>query len=253
MVIFFKIERECIKELLLMTDLNIWLAFGAGLLSFISPCCLPLYPAFLSYITGISVQELKEEQGMLRKRALLHTAFFLLGFSIIFIVLGLSTTVIGEIFVEYQSLLRQVGAIIIVFFGLVVMGFISPEFLMKDKKMKFQSRPTGYLGSVLIGIGFAAGWTPCMGPILAGVIALGVSNPAASMTYMIAYVLGFAVPFFVLSFFLDKLKSIKKFNRQFMKIGGSLMVIMGILLYFNWMTQLTSFLINRVFGGFQGF
>jgi cytochrome c-type biogenesis protein len=253
MAIFFKIERECIKELLLMTDLNIWLAFGAGLLSFISPCCLPLYPAFLSYITGISVQELKEEQAMLRKRALLHTAFFLLGFSIIFIVLGLSTTIIGEIFVEYQSLLRQIGAIIIVFFGLVVMGFISPEFLMKDKKMKFQSRPTGYLGSVLIGIGFAAGWTPCMGPILAGVIALGVSNPAASLTYMIAYVLGFAVPFFVLSFFLDKLKPIKKFNRQFMKIGGSFMVIMGILLYFNWMTQLTSFLINRVFGGFQGF
>lgn len=236
-----------------MTDLNIWLAFGAGLLSFISPCCLPLYPAFLSYITGISVQELKEEQAMLRKRALLHTTFFLLGFSIIFIVLGLSTTVIGEIFVEYQSLLRQIGAIIIVFFGLVVMGFISPEFLMKDKKMKFQTRPTGYLGSVLIGIGFAAGWTPCMGPILAGVIALGVSNPAASLTYMIAYVLGFAVPFFVLSFFLDKLKAIKKFNRHFMKIGGSLMVIMGVLLYFNWMTQLTSFLINRVFGGFQGF
>jgi cytochrome c-type biogenesis protein len=236
-----------------MTDLNIWLAFGAGLLSFISPCCLPLYPAFLSYITGISVQELKEEQAMLRKRALLHTAFFLLGFSIIFIVLGLSTTIIGEIFVEYQSLLRQIGAIIIVFFGLVVMGFISPEFLMKDKKMKFQSRPTGYLGSVLIGIGFAAGWTPCMGPILAGVIALGVSNPAASLTYMIAYVLGFAVPFLVLSFFLDKLKAIKKFNRHFMKIGGSLMVIMGVLLYFNWMTQLTSFLINRVFGGFQGF
>lgn len=236
-----------------MTDLNIWLAFGAGLLSFISPCCLPLYPAFLSYITGISVQELKEEQAMLKKRALLHTAFFLLGFSIIFIVLGLSTTIIGEVFVEYQSFLRQIGAIVIVFFGLVVMGFISPTFLMKDKKMKFQSRPTGYLGSILIGIGFAAGWTPCMGPILAGVIALGVSNPAASLTYMIAYVLGFAVPFFVLSFFLDKLKPIKKFNRQFMKIGGSLMVIMGVLLYFNWMTQLTSFLINRVFGGFQGF
>jgi cytochrome c-type biogenesis protein len=236
-----------------MADINLWLAFAAGLLSFISPCCLPLYPAFLSYITGISVQELKEEQAMLRKRALLHTAFFLLGFSIIFIVLGLSTTIIGDIFVQYQSLLRQVGAIVIVFFGLVVMGFITPTFLMKDKKIRFQSRPAGYLGSVLIGIGFAAGWTPCMGPILAGVIALGVSNPAASLTYMIAYVLGFAVPFFVLSFFLDKLKVIKRFNRQFMKVGGSLMVFMGVLLYFNWMTQLTSFLVNRVFGGFQGF
>lgn len=236
-----------------MNDLNIWLAFGAGLLSFISPCCLPLYPAFLSYITGISVQELKEEHAMLRKRALLHTTFFLIGFSIIFIVLGLSTTIIGDIFVEYQTLLRQIGAIVIIFFGLVVMGFLSPAFLMKDKKVRFQSRPTGYAGSILIGIGFAAGWTPCMGPILAGVIALGVSNPAASLTYMIAYVLGFAVPFFVLSFFLDKLKAIKRFNRQFMVIGGSLMVLMGVLLYFDWMTHLTSFLTNKVFGGFQGF
>jgi cytochrome c-type biogenesis protein len=236
-----------------MTDLNILLAFGAGLLSFISPCCLPLYPAFLSYITGISVQELKEENAMLRKTALLHTTFFLIGFSIIFLFLGLSTTMIGDLFVQYQTLLRQIGAIVIIFFGLVVMGFISPTFLMKDKKVRFQSRPTGYLGSVLIGIGFAAGWTPCMGPILAGVIALGVSNPAASMTYMVAYVLGFAVPFFVLSFFLDKLKVIKKFNRQFMLVGGTLMVVMGILLYFDWLTQLTSFLTNRVFGGFKGF
>ncbi|ANC76966.1 cytochrome C biogenesis protein CcdA [Fictibacillus phosphorivorans] len=236
-----------------MTDLNILLAFGAGLLSFISPCCLPLYPAFLSYITGISVQELKEENAMLRKTALLHTTFFLIGFSIIFLFLGLSTTMIGDLFVQYQTLLRQIGAIVIIFFGLVVMGFITPTFLMKDKKVRFQSRPTGYLGSVLIGIGFAAGWTPCMGPILAGVIALGVSNPAASMTYMVAYVLGFAVPFFVLSFFLDKLKVIKKFNRQFMVVGGTLMVVMGILLYFDWLTQLTSFLTNRVFGGFKGF
>jgi cytochrome c-type biogenesis protein len=236
-----------------MTDLNILLAFGAGLLSFISPCCLPLYPAFLSYITGISVQELKEENAMLRKTALLHTTFFLIGFSIIFLFLGLSTTMIGDLFVQYQTLLRQIGAIVIIFFGLVVMGFISPTFLMKDKKVRFQSRPTGYLGSVLIGIGFAAGWTPCMGPILAGVIALGVSNPAASMTYMVAYVLGFAVPFFVLSFFLDKLKVIRKFNRQFMVVGGTLMVLMGILLYFDWLTQLTSFLTNRVFGGFKGF
>ncbi|MQR96415.1 cytochrome c biogenesis CcdA family protein [Fictibacillus phosphorivorans] len=236
-----------------MTDLNILLAFGAGLLSFISPCCLPLYPAFLSYITGISVKELKEENAMLRKTALLHTTFFLIGFSIIFLFLGLSTTMIGDLFVQYQTLLRQIGAIVIIFFGLVVMGFITPTFLMKDKKVRFQSRPTGYLGSVLIGIGFAAGWTPCMGPILAGVIALGVSNPAASMTYMVAYVLGFAVPFFVLSFFLDKLKVIKKFNRQFMVVGGTLMVVMGILLYFDWLTQLTSFLTNRVFGGFKGF
>ncbi|MCQ6267158.1 cytochrome c biogenesis protein CcdA [Fictibacillus sp. WQ 8-8] len=236
-----------------MADLNIWLAFGAGLLSFISPCCLPLYPAFLSYITGISVREIKEEKGMKRKQAMLHTAYFLLGFSIVFIVLGLSSSFIGNIFVEYKDFLRQFGAIIIVIFGLIILGLLKPAFLMKDRKLAFRNRPAGYMGSILIGIGFAAGWTPCTGPILGAVIALAVSNPGAGMLYMAFYVLGFAVPFFFLSFFLDKLSSIKRYNVQIMKSGGFLMVAMGVMLYFDWMTKFTSFLVNRVFGGFQGF
>ncbi|MDM5338226.1 cytochrome c biogenesis protein CcdA [Fictibacillus enclensis] len=234
-------------------DLNIWLAFGAGLLSFISPCCLPLYPAFLSYITGISVRDLKEEHGMKKKQALLHTFYFLLGFSIIFFVLGLSSSYIGGLFAQYKDFLRQFGAIIIVVFGLLVLGVFKPAFLMKDRKLTFRNRPTGYLGSVLIGIGFSAGWTPCTGPILGAVIALAVSNPGAGMLYMGCYVLGFAVPFFFLSFFLDKLSSIKRYNVQIMKSGGFLMVAMGVVLYFDWMTKFTSFLVNRVFGGFQGF
>ncbi|MGG1576029.1 cytochrome c biogenesis CcdA family protein [Fictibacillus sp. NRS-1165] len=236
-----------------MADLNIWLAFGAGLLSFISPCCLPLYPAFLSYITGISVREIKEDKGMKRKQAMLHTAYFLLGFSIVFIVLGLSSSFIGTFFSQYKDFLRQFGAIIIVIFGLLILGVFKPAFLMKDRKLTFRNRPAGYMGSILIGIGFSAGWTPCTGPILGTVIALAVSNPGAGMLYMACYVLGFAVPFFFLSFFLDKLSSIKKYNVQIMKSGGFLMVAMGVVLYFDWMTKFTSFLVNRVFGGFQGF
>ncbi|EIT86874.1 cytochrome c-type biogenesis protein CcdA [Fictibacillus macauensis ZFHKF-1] len=234
-------------------DLNIWLAFAAGLLSFISPCCLPLYPAFLSYITGISVRDLKEEKGMLKRQAMIHTACFLLGFSIIFIVLGLSSSFIGQFFVQFKDGLRQIGAIIIVVFGLIILGVFKPSFLMKDHKLTFRNRPTGYLGSILIGIGFSAGWTPCTGPILAGVIALAVTHPGAGMLYMFFYVLGFAVPFLCLSFFLDKLSYIKRFNVQIMKSGGVLMVSMGVILYFDWMTKVTSYLVNRVFGGFQGF
>jgi len=169
----------------LFEQLSLLLAFGAGLLSFISPCSLPLYPAFLSYVTGISLNELKEEKGILNKKALVHTLLFLLGFSAIFMALGFSTSFIGTIFIQYQDLLRQIGAIIIVFFGLVVLGIFKFDLLMSEKRVQFKKRPKGHIGSVLIGMGFAAGWTPCTGPILAGVIALGVSDPGRGMLYML--------------------------------------------------------------------
>ena len=102
--------------------MTIFLAFGAGVLSFISPCCLPLYPAFLSYITGMSVGEIKSEQVMLQRRSLLHTIFFLLGFSLVFIAIGFSTSFFGAFFQQYQDLIRQIGAILIILFGLVIVG-----------------------------------------------------------------------------------------------------------------------------------
>ncbi|MFA8439820.1 cytochrome c biogenesis CcdA family protein [Pueribacillus sp. YX66] len=236
-----------------MADLNILLAFAAGVLSFISPCTLPLYPAFISYITGVSIDDLKERKGMMQKRAILHTIFFLIGFSIIFLVLGLSTSLIGSLFIKYSDLIRQIGAILIVFLGLVVIGALQPKFMMKNSTISFKNRPSGYLGTSLIGMGFAAGWTPCMGPILAAVIALGVTNPGSGLLYMMVYTLGFAVPFFAMAFFIGKMNFIKKYNQIIVKFGGYTMIFMGIFLFFGWMTKFTSFLVNRVFGGFTGF
>ncbi|WP_144513304.1 cytochrome c biogenesis CcdA family protein [Bacillus sp. FJAT-22090] len=233
-------------------QLNLLLAFGAGLLSFISPCSLPLYPAFLSYVTGVSLNELKEEKGMLNKKALVHTLLFLLGFSAIFMALGFSTSFIGTIFIQYQDLLRQIGAIIIVFFGLVVLGIFKFDLLLSEKRVQFKKRPKGYIGSVLIGMGFAAGWTPCTGPILAGVIALGVSDPERGMLYMLFYVLGFSIPFLIMSMFIGKMKFLQNRSGLFMKIGGSLMIVMGILLYFDMMTKIIAFL-TPFFGDFTGF
>jgi cytochrome c-type biogenesis protein len=235
-----------------MTDVNVFIALGAGFLSFISPCCLPLYPAFLSYITGMSVGEIKTENAMLQKRSLLHTIFFLLGFSIIFVAIGFTTSFIGQFFAEYKDLIRQIGAIFIVFFGLVIVGILKPEALMKDRRLEFKNRPSGYIGSAFIGMAFAAGWTPCTGPILMSVIALATSNPSSGMLYMIAYTLGFAIPFLVMSFFIGKLQWIKKHNVAIMKVGGYLMIVMGIILFFDWMTKITSFL-TSIFGGFTGF
>lgn len=235
-----------------MTDVNLFIALGAGFLSFISPCCLPLYPAFLSYITGMSVGELKEENAMLQKRSLLHTLAFLLGFSIVFIALGYSTSFLGQFYTEYKDLIRQIGAIFIVIFGLMIVGLLNFEFLMKERRFEFKNRPSGYFGSVLIGLAFAAGWTPCTGPILMSVIALAAANPGSGMMYMIAYILGFAIPFLLLSFFIGKMKWIRTHNVKIMKIGGVIMIIMGIILFFDLMTLIISYF-SLLTGGFTGF
>ncbi len=236
----------------LAENINIFIAFGAGFLSFISPCCLPLYPAFLSYITGMSVSDLKNENAMFRKRSMLHTLFFLLGFSVIFIALGFGSSFIGTVFQDYQDLIRRIGAIFIVLFGLIIAGVLSPEFLMKDRRFEFKNRPAGYIGTSLIGMAFAAGWTPCTGPILMVVLSLAATNPGSGMFYMIAYTLGFAIPFFILSFFIGRMNWIRKHNVKIMKIGGIIMIIVGIILFFDGLTLIISFF-SLFFGDFTGF
>ena len=200
----------------------------------------------------MSVGEVKSEQVMLQRRSLLHTICFLLGFSLVFIAIGFSTSFFGAFFQQYQDLIRQIGAILIIVFGLVIVGVFQPTFLMKDKRVEFKNRPSGYVGSVLIGLAFAAGWTPCTGPILASVISLGMSQPASALSYMVAYILGFAIPFMILSFFIGKLGWIKKYSPIIMKVGGYLMIVMGIILFFDGMTKIIS-IFSSLFGGFTGF
>lgn len=234
------------------TDINLLLAFGAGFLSFISPCTLPLYPAFLSYITGMSLEEIKTDKKLMQRRGMLHTLFFLLGFSIIFVALGFTTTFIGTFFVQYDQLIRQIGAIFIIVFGLMVVGIFKPEFLMKEKRLQFKNRPSGYLGTMLIGLAFAAGWQPCTGPILAAVFIMAGSNPGSGVLYMLAYVFGFAIPFFVLSFFVTRLNWIRTNSQLIMKIGGYIMIALGLLLFFDGLTYIIR-IFSPLFGDFLGF
>lgn len=236
-----------------MADLTILLAFGAGVLSFISPCNLPLYPAFLSYITGMTMDEIKKKGRFLPPRAMLHTFIFILGFSTIFVVLGMSTTLVGDLFLQYNNLIRQLGAIFIILFGLITIGVIRPSFLMKNHQFQFSKKPSGYVGTYVIGIAFAAGWTPCIGPILASVITLSMTNSGSGMLYMSAYSIGFAIPFFLMTFFIGRMNWIKKYTNLIMKFGGILMIIFGVFLYFDWMTRITSYLVNNIFNGFMGF
>ena len=234
-----------------MPDVNIFIAFGAGLLSFISPCVLPLYPAFLSYITGMSIEEINTNQKSFNKKSLIHTIAFLVGFSLVFIVIGFSTNFVSEFLIRHNQLIRQLGAILIIFFGLVIIGVLNFKFLMKDKRISFKNRPSGFIGSFLIGLAFSLGWTPCMGPILAMVITLAADDPERAIVLMTSYALGFAVPFLVLSFFVGKMQWIKRNSLKITKIGGYVMILVGIALFFDWMTDLTAFLSD--FFGFQGF
>jgi len=233
-------------------NITVWLSFGAGFLSFISPCCLPLYPSYLSYITGVSAKDLKEGRGIFQRQALLHTVFFIIGFSIIFFALGLSASLIGDLFSSNRDLIRKLGAILVAAMGLVMLGIFQPQWMMKEKRHHFEKKPVGYAGSVLIGITYAAGWTPCVGPILAAILALGVTNPGQALWFITAYTLGFAIPFFIMAFFIGKVKWILKYSSLLMKVGGGMMILTGILLYTDQMTKITIVLI-RMFGGFTGF
>ncbi|CDO02135.1 Thiol:disulfide interchange protein [Oceanobacillus picturae] len=231
-----------------MSEVNIFIAFSAGFLSFISPCVLPLFPVFISYITGMSVSELKEDNKNFNVKSTMHTLFFLLGFSFVFIMMGFTSLYISEFLMTYKDLIRQVGAILIIFFGLVIAGVLNFEFLMKNKQIMFKNRPAGFVGSFIIGLAFSLGWTPCTGPILGVVLSLASTEPQSGMWMMISYVLGFSVPFFVLSFFVGKLGWIKRHSSIIVKIGGYLMVVIGIALFFDWIYKLTSYL-----GGLFGF
>ncbi len=205
-------------------EITVFVAFGAGILSFVSPCVLPIYPAFISYITGMSYDDIKTKG--LSRNAILHTIIFLLGFSVIYMILGMGIGYISGMLINYQTLIRQLGAIIIIVFGLIILGVFQPQFL---------------IGTFLIGMAFAAGWTPCNGPIIAAIGTLAATNSSQALLYMLLYVLGFSIPFFVLTFFITKLQIIKKYNVAIMKFGGIIMIIMGILLFFDLLTEITIF------------
>jgi len=233
-----------------MMELSLWLAFGAGLLSFVSPCTLPLYPVFLSYITGVSVTDLKE-RGVREKRSLFHTLAFLVGFAMVFAVLGLSTSLFADVFITYRDTLRMVGALVIFVFGVVLVGLWQPTFLMREKKLNLGERKGGYVGTVLVGIGFAAGWTPCTGPILAGVIGLAATNPSQGMFYMLAYVLGFSIPFLLMAFFVGRSRLFVQYSLKLTKFGGALMMVFGVMLYFDGLSKFAAWMSDIV--GFTGF
>ncbi|MCT2536765.1 cytochrome c biogenesis protein CcdA [Aquibacillus koreensis] len=235
-----------------VADLTIWIALGAGMLSFLSPCTLPIFPAYLSYITGMSVKEIQDNQDTrVRGKLLIHALFFLLGVSMIFISLGIGVSLLGQWIQSILSgqsglFLQRIAGIFIIFMGLFVAGWLQFKGLMKEKRFRFAKKPVGYIGTIFVGMGFAAGWTPCIGPIFASILVVAGSNPTQGALYTIVYVIGFALPFLVLTFFLGSIKGLVRHSGKIMKVGGVVMIMMGVLLFTGQMAKLSNFLLRLV-------
>lgn len=233
---------------------GVLLALGAGALSFLSPCVLPIFPAYLSYITGISVKELQGEQTTkVRKTLLSHSVVFLLGVSLVFISLGVGASFLGQwlqqvLTGEVGLLIQRLAGVFIIVMGLFVAGWINIPFLMQEKRVQYQKKSVSYVGTFLVGTGFAAGWTPCIGPIFGSILMLAASNPGQGFIYTVTYVIGFVIPFLLLTFFLGSTKWIAQKSGIIMKIGGIIMIAMGIILFTGQLPRITQFLLDLVEG-----
>jgi cytochrome c-type biogenesis protein len=231
-----------------MKDVSFSLAFAAGVLSFLSPCVLPLVPSYITFITGVSFEDLKE--GTDRKRiqflTITNSLAFIAGFSLIFIALGASSAMIGGFLLQYQDWIRDVGGVLVIFFGLFVSGIIRLDFLTQEKKFHLSGKPAGYIGTFLVGMTFAAAWTPCIGPILGTILLYASSKGSAEYGFKLlaVYSLGLAVPFFISSLmfnsFLSYSAKIRKYMRGIMLVSGLVLIVFGLLLLTNNVRQLTS-------------
>lgn len=228
------------------------LALGAGALSFLSPCVLPIFPAYMSYITGISVKELqgKKDSRMVRQ-LFAHAFFFLLAVSLVFLSLGASASFLGQwaqklLIGDSALLIQRIAGVLIIVMGLFIAGWIELPSLMKERRFHYTKKRVGYAGTFFIGLGFAAGWTPCIGPIFGSILLLAASNPSQGLFYTVVYVIGFAIPFLVLTFFIGKTRWIVRHSNLIMKIGAVMMILMGLVLFFGLMPRISGFLLDLV-------
>jgi len=233
-----------------MKDVSFSLAFFAGLLSFLSPCVLPLVPSYISFITGVSFEDLKSKDDRKRIRFLTITnsLAFIAGFSLIFVALGASSSVVGRFLFEYQDWIRIIGGIMVILFGLFVSGVLRLDFLTRERKFHLTGKPAGYIGTFFVGMTFAAAWTPCIGPILGTILVYASSKGSAVYGFKLlsVYSLGLALPFFLSSLmfnsFLSYSGKIRRYMRWIMMASGLLLIVFGLLLLTNNIRQLTSFL-----------
>jgi cytochrome c-type biogenesis protein len=236
-------------------------AFGAGLLSFISPCVLPLIPGYLSYISGLSLDEMRgvpvsgggaavavARPAGVRRQVVLSSLAFIVGFSLVFVSLGAAASAIGQFLLERQTFFNRIAGAVIVIFGLHTMGVLRIEWLYQEKRLHTSRKPAGFFGAGLVGVAFAFGWTPCIGPILAGILGLAGSQEtvAKGVRMLAVYSLGLGVPFLATALMIDRFFSaMGRIRRHYHKIevvSGVLLVAIGLLIFTNKFTVIAQWL-----------
>jgi len=224
--------------------LGLAVAFLAGLLSFLSPCVLPLVPSYVGFLTGMTLPEVTTR----RRLALAHALCFVLGFSLIFILLGASATALGRALKYYQVWLTRAGGVLIILFGLYCLGVIRIGAFQMERRIHLQDKPVGFLGSGLVGMAFGAGWTPCIGPILGAILGLATveTDVSRGMVLLAAYSAGLAVPFLLAALavdsFLDWFQRFRKYIPWVMRVSGVMLVAVGLLLVTGEFTRLAAWL-----------
>jgi cytochrome c-type biogenesis protein len=225
-------------------SLSILVAFTAGLLSFLSPCVLPLVPSYVTFITGMGLDDAARE----KRTALVHALLFVFGFSFIFVALGAGASVFGQMLREYRIWIARIGGALMVLMGLWMLGVIRIGALQQERRMHLSDKPLGYLGTVVVGIAFGAGWSPCLGPTLGAILMLA-ANEAGLMrgiTLLAFYSMGLAVPFLLSALLLDRfLGFFQKFKKNIgtvNRVAGVLLILVGIGMFTGWFAQLAAIL-----------
>jgi cytochrome c-type biogenesis protein len=224
--------------------LGLLVAFAAGLLSFLSPCVLPLVPSYIGFLAGMTLPEV----GARRRPALIHALLFVGGFSLVFVLLGASATALGRALNYYQIWVQRIGGGLIILFGLLCLGALNVGLLSQERRVQLEHKPFGYLGSVLVGMAFAAGWTPCIGPILGGILSLAATtvDVERGMLLLAMYSAGLALPFLLaavaMGWFLRWFQRFRSYLPWVMRLSGAMLVIVGFLLVTGQFTRLAGWL-----------
>ncbi|MBC8088380.1 MAG: cytochrome c biogenesis protein CcdA [Phycisphaerae bacterium] len=223
-----------------------FVAFSAGLLSFLSPCVLPLVPSYIGFITGLGLEDITRA----RRTTLVHAVLFVVGFSAIFVLLGAGATLVGQLLHAYKPLIARVGGIMLIALGLWMLGVFKFAFLNQERRVHLGDKPLGYLGTLLVGVAFGAGWTPCLGPILSGILMVAGSEATVGrgVALLAAYSAGLAVPFLLSAVLLERFFG---FFQQFRthlglvnRIAGALLIVVGTLLLTGWFQIMAAWLVK---------
>ncbi len=225
-----------------MTEVSYGIAFGAGIVSFFSPCIIPMIPAYISFISGVAAND----KGHHWLKPFIRTTGFVLGFSLVFILLGASASSIGRLLMFHMFWLRRISGIMIIVFGLFMLNILKIKFLQRQKQFKLPKLMDSYTGSFLMGITFGAGWTPCIGAVLASILFFaGTQDTLMQGMFLLGfYALGLSIPFLLASLFIgrftERLGQFEKFSTYANRFAGVMLVILGILIYTNQLVYLTA-------------